>query len=1174
MRAPTTFSKATAFSSLRSFLMQPRSLMGLAGLVVVALAIWFIGPYLALGALRPFDPVLNRIIAIAVVSAIWLLLWLLRWNRARRASARLESAISGAATVDDDEAAERLRLRFAEAIQFLRQSRKNQNLYELPWYVIVGPPGSGKTTALLHSGLNFPLDERFGKDALRGVGGTRNCDWWFTDEAVLLDTAGRYFTQDSQADSDAGEWRDFLDLLMRYRKRRPINGVLVTLSAEDLLTQSAEARERHVRTVRRRIDELQTQLKIQIPVYFLVTKCDLIAGFVEFFDDLGHEGRTQVWGATHPQPVAGGRFATWFRGEYEALLERLDQRLLSRLDQEREPRRRSRLFGFPLQMASLRDALTDFIRDTFEGTGFDRPVMLRGVYFTSGTQEGTPIDRMMDGLLRAYRMNPVAAAPAGPAGRGEGRSYFIHQLLKDVVFPESGLAGVNWRFEVRRAVAQNIAYVAVLAVVGILATAWYASYRSNAAYLDDVSATLQTHTAMATQPVPGVASLRDVLPTLDALSEIATVANRHRGDVPRGMTLGLYRGQVVGVPAEEAYLQGVRQLLIPRLVHLLEGRLRAPGPDPTVLYAYLKAYLMMAEPQRLEADELNRTARSILLQEFSDQRTVAEALAVHFAAYTNSGQKLPVLKTDEVLVARARASLRQASVPTLMLTRLEDFYDQAHPMALRLDVVAGLGSDQVFSRRSGTPLDAPVPALFTREGFLEITGNTGSQLIDRFLQDRWVFGPDTLPTGPTARIALVADFERHYEEAYVRYWDQLLSDLRLVPLADVNQAVSVLAAMTSFTSPLRRLAETIDAQLHLPVPEREENQRGPAQLGDLPGLRVAAGDPDRFPGARINAHFSEMHRFVAGANGAVPLDQLINLLERVYQDLVSLGGGLAGQDAMAVLGRQGSDSLRRLRTDSARYPVPFNGWFGELAGSGEQVALQNLRTELNQRLQSDVATQCRELAANRYPFNAGSDRDIALSDFARLFGTNGVMDGFFNEHLRPLVDLSGNRWRWRDGEVASLGLSQNVLDQFQRARLIRDLFLSQGGSTPSLGFELTPHYLDAQVREFALTLGTQSLNYRHGPPLTSRFTWPPEITAPVTVVFEDRGGQRPNLRFEGPWGWFRALDGANPTAESDTAFLTTFKAGDYTAQILLRFDSSRNPLRNADWKRFQCPTGL
>ena len=70
--------------------------------------------------------------------------------------------------------------------------------------MFIGAPGSGKTTALVNSGLQFPLAERFGKAAIRGVGGTRNCDWWFTDEAVLLDTAGRYTTQESNERSRQG----------------------------------------------------------------------------------------------------------------------------------------------------------------------------------------------------------------------------------------------------------------------------------------------------------------------------------------------------------------------------------------------------------------------------------------------------------------------------------------------------------------------------------------------------------------------------------------------------------------------------------------------------------------------------------------------------------------------------------------------------------------------------------------------------------------------------------------------------------------------------------------------------------------------------------------------------------------------------------------------------------
>ena len=106
----------------------------------------------------------------------------------------------------------------------------------LPWYVIIGPPGSGKTTALVNSGLHFPLAAQLGAGAVRGVGGTRNCDWWFTDQAVLLDTAGRYTTQDSNSTVDKAAWLGFLDLLKKQRSRRPIDGAFIAISLSARMT--------------------------------------------------------------------------------------------------------------------------------------------------------------------------------------------------------------------------------------------------------------------------------------------------------------------------------------------------------------------------------------------------------------------------------------------------------------------------------------------------------------------------------------------------------------------------------------------------------------------------------------------------------------------------------------------------------------------------------------------------------------------------------------------------------------------------------------------------------------------------------------------------------------------------------------------------------------------------
>ena len=273
-----------------------RAFLRLLGFLLVALFIWYAGPYFRvrrLSAARVGDRAADRhrLVVVAPVG---------RLGAAPEAARRSARATSWSPPCVKQSAAEpkptaeavQLRERFEEAVATLKQKRRSgHSLYDLPWYVIIGAPGSGKTTALVNSGLKFPLEQRCGKGALRGVGGTRNCDWWFTDEAVFLDTAGRYTTQDSDAASDSAGWAEFLALLRKYRKRRPVNGVILTISAQDLMTQGRTRPRR--RTSRRRAagwSELNRELHIQLPVYVMVTKCDLVAGFTEYFDDLAAGG--------------------------------------------------------------------------------------------------------------------------------------------------------------------------------------------------------------------------------------------------------------------------------------------------------------------------------------------------------------------------------------------------------------------------------------------------------------------------------------------------------------------------------------------------------------------------------------------------------------------------------------------------------------------------------------------------------------------------------------------------------------------------------------------------------------------------------------------------------------------------------------------------------------------
>ena len=268
------------------------------GFLLIFLFIWYCGPYFAFGRISPLESATARLIVFGARrrrpgspsdgEAPAGVPGQRPAARGRRCAAAARSRTRTPAEVL------KLRERFEEAVAALKDERRTgHSLYDLPWYVIIGAPGSGKTTALVNSGLKFPIEQRIGKGALRGVGGTRNCDWWFTDEAIFLDTAGRYTTQDSDAASDsaglervpallqasiappADQWRDRHRSAPRTCSRRR--------------GRAGGARRGRTQPARR----VEPRARIQLPVYLMVTKCDLIAGFAEYFEDLS-AGRSRA----------------------------------------------------------------------------------------------------------------------------------------------------------------------------------------------------------------------------------------------------------------------------------------------------------------------------------------------------------------------------------------------------------------------------------------------------------------------------------------------------------------------------------------------------------------------------------------------------------------------------------------------------------------------------------------------------------------------------------------------------------------------------------------------------------------------------------------------------------------------------------------------------------------
>ncbi len=1160
-------------------LMKNRALLAALGLLLLALIIWFAGPYFAFAEVKPLESIVGRLVAILLLVTLYATYVSFRHLHTIRKNQRLAEEVSrqasstGGDTSDSPPAsgeAARLARRFDEALNELKERRKGAGLYDLPWYVIIGPPGAGKTTVLRNSGLNFPLAQKLGKEALRGVGGTRNCDWWFTDHAVLLDTAGRYTTQDSDQSADAAAWIAFLQLLRKSRPRQPINGVIVAMSASDLLRLDEGGREQHGRAIRARLDELSKHLRIEFPVYFLLTKCDLIAGFGALFDELGEEARAQVWGMTFPLELTeSGRAAESFTLQFDRLLERLQQHIVPCMQAERDPRRRLASLAFPQEMALLKPTLNDLLKRAFDASEFDRKVLLRGVYFTSATQEGTPIDRLLRSVARVFGFEGAVSSTAA----AKGRAYFIERLLKGVVFEEAGLAGVDRKLELRKLALRTAAYAAcgVVLLFGLLAL--FISYGANASYIDGVNRAAadlkSTELASGTTGLP----VEAFLPRLDVLRNVVEAAEKYKPSVPLTMRMGLYRGESIGQAARDAYIREDNGILPPFLSARFEEELPASVTTPDRLYEFLKGYLLLGSAAHRDMASLNALANSEWHRMYPGDALTAGRLAEHFQQLFVDGDHLMSQPVDPAPVEQARSALRNASLALLMYGRLKFSYADDSKGAIRLDISAGSGAPLVLVRRSAKPLSDPVPTLYTRAAFEEINAVGKYRLVKQFADDSWVFGSNVFDIARGRQ--LIYDVLDVYEQDYISYWDALLSDVILKPADNVRDLTQVLSIVSSPTSPVKGLLRIADDQTALLAHGPADTSKLLAAASDHLQLQVlsrALGsdkEAPRVPGTKVAAHFAAIHALMTGTPGQTPLDQILTLLAHTHDALQSIGPGLGETSALDTLTRSGqADALQGLQLAAKQLPPPIDNMIGQFGIRTVAVASSQAHADLAHRYAEQVSGECQKLIAGRYPLAHDSLNDAPLEDFARIFGPAGVFEKFFHDNLEPLVDTSSSPWRWRPG-AAPIGGSAALLRQFELVRNIRNAYFKDGTFGPQAQFSLLPDALDAGTSRFTLTVQGQTLEYRHGPQRSHPFAWP-GASSEASFNFETLNGTWPGPGLQGPWSWFHLLDVSQVERVSDTRYRITFAAGGHAMRMILDATSSRNPFGQNPFSGFRC----
>jgi type VI secretion system protein ImpL len=1146
------------------------------GTALLAGLAWFFAPLLP-----AFEDPLPRLAIIVVLLLTWGGANALLDVRRRRRDAALTHGIA-TSSQEETEEARALQARLTAALDLLKKSLGSRGyLYEQPWYAIIGPPGAGKTTALLNAGLRFPLAEQMGQGAVAGIGGTRLCDWWFTEDAVLIDTAGRYTTQDSDAVVDRAGWDAFLDLLKQTRPKQPLNGLLVAFPLSDIALATAAERAAHAAAIRGRIKELQTRFGVRMPVYMLFTKADLIAGFTEFFDDLDRERRAQIWGTTFDLAQHDDGPAAVFAGELRTLVQRLNDRLFNRLQAERNPERRTRIAMFPGQVASLEPLLTEFLHAAFDHTPDDPARLLRGVYFTSGTQEGTPFDRLTGTLARALGVDQTRTQALQPV---QGRSYFLERLLKQVIFGEALLVAHSPAATRRRLVLRTGGYAAAaMLVVATAAVLWQA--RGSGQREIDALATALTGYEQTAHSLPLDPVADDDLARLAPLLDQARTLPRG-ADEPSWLPAGLSQRDKLNASASAVYRHALQWGLLPRLMWRLETQLRGNLNNPDFLYEATRVYLMLGNAGPLDASLVREWMKLDWQTAYPGLGFVPlrEALLRHLDALL--AEPLPQIQLDGELVRTAR--LRIATVPLA-----QRVYSRIRPSAAaqrlpewRPSDALGPAGIPLFVRASGKPLTDGIPGFLTVDGFHKVLLPSLADAVKAVVSESWVLGNRVAfdPNGPQMQV-LARDVVTLYEADYAPAWDLMLGDLNVVQLRSLSQAAQDLYILASPESPMRKLLMSIGQQLTLSAPPggtRKVPEPEPSASNTQLRLEAVLGpsQPDLQavplpPGHEIDERYQALRDLVAHGPNA-PIDLLLREIGDAQQQIAKLAATLLSTGS-APTAPGGIDPLLTLKTDAARQPQPVGRWLTEIATGAIALRSGDPRLQLATifNLPGGPNDLCPAVVNGHYPFVPTATDDAPIADFARLFAPGGAFDGFVNTLLRRYVDTSAKPWRLISADAAAAPVTAADLAQFQRAAAIRDAFFAEGGTRPRFRMDITPVSADAATQRATLDLDGTTIAYTHGVQRATQVTWPGFSLQPtMRLVFEPApAGRAGAVQESGPWALFRLFGRGRmqPQAGATDHYALTFQLGERQAVFDVRVQGSANPFAPGMLQDFRCP---
>ncbi len=1222
-------------SNLRYYLTDYRTWAAIS--IIVLLAAAFLSP-----SERSMILFWAGIVAVAAL-LVWLVFWIVRRVHARRAARQLTEIVGEQATQAVAAAppatraeTEAMRARMQEAIKAIKTSKLGQTkghaaLYELPWYIVIGNPAAGKSSAIANSGLRFPFSDGRGS-VVQGLGGTRNCDWFFTTEGILLDTAGRY----SIHEEDREEWLGFLDLLKKHRARAPINGILIAASIPELTASRPEFTIELAKNLRQRVQQLIERLEVFAPVYLVFTKADLIAGFTDFFHTLDPAERERVWGATLPFDKTGSKDAvSSFDRHFDELSEGLKEMSLAQMALRRGGEVAPGLLTLPLEFTAIKPILRIFIATLFEDNPYQFRPVFRGFYFTSALQEGLTVQHASEQIARRFGLQYRAAASERVTTSKNG--YFLLDLFRKVIFADRALVR-QYNNPARTRLRYAVFFGGMLAL-GLALAGWVWSYQSNRQLVANVQADLDK----AVQVQQGRSDLQSRLQALVLLQDRLEQMVQNRGDHELKLGLGLYQGDRIETKLRAEYFAGMRALMLEPVGESLQSYLgevvankdalrpaaatngTQPAPaaggtyeasSPTDVddaYNALKTYLMLGDRSRVEVahlgDQLTRFWRGWLEANrgrMSREEMIRSATRLLSFYLTQAGEPgWPLLEPRVSLVDETRQALRSVMRGMPARDRVYAEIKQRAATRFRQITVASLLEEQDRELVVGSHT---ISGAFSRAAWEDYVQDAFKEAANKELSSTdWVLEATvkddlTLAGSPEHIQKELVDL---YKQEYANEWRRFMQGVAVADFSGFQQAVARMNRLGDpANSPLRKLLDAVYRETSWDNPAAVNAGLEKVQGGFVnwfqrvimrrtpSGMNVNV-DPNMVKNARggdipigpVGREFAGVAQLMVARDSNPPLiagyfDALAKIRTRL-NEIKNQGDPGPGsrklmQQTLDGSGSELSEALQRVDeqmltglSDSQRQTLrPL--LLRPLIQAYASL-IRPTEIELNRVWTAQVYEPFQTRLAQKYPFNRDAQVEASAPEIAQVFGPDGAIAKFSSEALGPLIVRRGNTLATRQWADLGISLAPALVANFaQWVAPLDQSGVPTAGGAPQTVFQLRPQPADG-ANEYTIELDGQQLRYRNTPPQWTNFIWPNPDGAPgarISAVAPD-GRTVQIIDFPGQQGLKRLIDAAQRSALGNNMHQLTWRSGGITVSAELRIISSAQATSGAPQRGFQ-----